>query len=274
MEKKNIKKNEKKGLLRKKKTSSEYYIVERFSVLRDYIVNKPKAILFIVADQKKTKELEELTKNLRVDICDDSSWQSHKSAHFFPSEASPPQVSVWALVRVVPLLEGDFSFKLSKKSPRLVLALDHIKDPRNLGAIVRSAAFFGVTDLLTPKDRQVLLTPSSVATAQGGFSSVDLVIVTNLVRTIKEFKKRGYWVIGADVNGEALSEKTMPDFDKVLLVLGSEDLGLSALVKKNCDLLLSIKSYAQSLNSLNVSVAAGIFMNYFSSYTEKNNSKS
>ncbi|MBC62624.1 MAG: hypothetical protein CMP11_09250, partial [Zetaproteobacteria bacterium] len=61
---------------------------------------------------------------------------------------------------------------------------------------------------------------------------------------------------------------------KVLLVLGSEDLGLSALVKKNCDLLLSIKSYAQSLNSLNVSVAAGIFMNYFSSYTEKNNSKS
>ena len=78
-----------------------------------------------------------------------------------------------------------------------VLALDHVTDPRNLGAIVRTAAYYGIKYIILPKDRQVLLTPASVGTAQGGFALTNLVVVTNLARFLGVLKSKNYWVIGA-----------------------------------------------------------------------------
>jgi 23S rRNA (guanosine2251-2'-O)-methyltransferase len=154
--------------------------------------------------------------------------------------------------------------KREPRSPEIVLALDHITDPRNLGAIVRSAAFFGVTEVIVPERRQVLLTQASVGTAQGGFALADLVCVVNLGRAIDELKERGFWAIGADMNGEPFTKLTR-EYQKTILVLGAEDTGISDGVRKKCDRIASIPGRDPGLESLNVSVAAGVMLAAFAS---------
>ena len=152
----------------------------------------------------------------------------------------------------------EFSHKLKKKNLNRLMILDQVTDTRNLGAIIRSAAFFGCQAVLVMKRRQTLLTQAAVSTAQGGFAHVDFVAVTNLSRLIRDLKEHEFWIIGADVNGEDIAS-IRRDFEKIVLVLGAEDTGISENVRKHCDLLAKIPSKS-GLDSLNVSVAAGIFL--------------
>ena len=172
--------------------------------------------------------------------------------------------AIWAAVDVQTYAETDL-FRQKRPEKDLIVALDHIQDPRNLGAIVRSSAFFGIKNVLVPKDRQVLLTKSSVITAQGGFALTDLVVVTNLVRTLQSLKEQGYWVVGTKVS-QAQDMQKATRFDKTVLVLGSEEKGISSLVEKVCDLNLSIPSPGKTLDSLNISVAAGIFIQHLAQF--------
>lgn len=174
----------------------------------------------------------------------------------------PPEAPVWADVSLTPLGEKDLMARVASRAKDLIVALDHITDPRNLGAVVRSAAFFGVRDVVVPERRQVLLTRASVATAQGGFALVDLSVVVNLGRALEELKERGYWIIGADMDGEAISS-LVGVYDKVVLVLGAEDKGMSREVRKKCDRVVSIAGIRDTIESLNVSVAGGILLHAF-----------
>ncbi len=144
----------------------------------------------------------------------------------------------------------------------LIVATDQITDARNFGAIVRSCAFFGIKEILIQNRRQVGITPASVGTAQGGFALTDVVSVTNLGRTIEDLKELGYWVIGADMKGET-PEKIAGFYEKSVLVLGSEDSGISRLVAEKCDRMVAIGGAPQAVESLNVSVAAGILLHRF-----------
>lgn len=155
----------------------------------------------------------------------------------------------------------DWLARLPKTKESVILALDHVQDPRNMGAIFRSAGFFGVRSVLVPERRQVLLTQASVATAQGGFAVSDLVCAVNLPRALRELKDLGYWIIGATMDGEPLA-KVAGVYDKVVVVLGAEESGISRIVLELCDRKVSIKGAGQ-LDSLNVSVAAGIVLNAF-----------
>jgi len=157
----------------------------------------------------------------------------------------------------------DRAEEFRKRQKDFLLMIDHITDPRNLGAIVRSAAYFGVREIIVPDRRQVLLTHSSVATAQGGFALTDLVVVTNVSRAIEELKEIGYWTVGAEVGGEA-PEKIRGFYDKTILLLGAEDTGISQLVRKACDRFVGISGAEQRVESLNVSVAAGILLSQLS----------
>lgn len=149
--------------------------------------------------------------------------------------------------------------RIKSRKRDVILALDHVTDPRNLGAIVRSAAFFGVKEVIVPERRQVLLTQASVNTAQGGFALCDLVITVNLNRSLTALKEDGYWIIGAAMNGEGFRSLSN-EYEKVVLVLGAEDTGLSKQVTDTCDRLAAIPGWDGGLDSLNVSVAAGIFL--------------
>lgn len=156
----------------------------------------------------------------------------------------------------------DYSYKslenvLSKK-PNFIVLLDHIEDPHNLGAIIRTCEAAGVDAIIIPKDRQVQVNATVMKTSVGTINNVDIVQVTNISNTIRELKKEGFWIVGTTLNNSV--DYRSVDYDmKTCLIIGNEGSGMSNLVQKNCDYLVKIPMYGVT-NSLNASVAAGIMI--------------
>lgn len=147
--------------------------------------------------------------------------------------------------------------QLLKEVPFL-LVLDGIEDPHNLGSILRTADAAGVHGVIIPKRRAVGLTATVAKTSAGAAEHVPVVRVTNLVRTLQELKKNGYWVTGAEAGGDQLY--TDIDFTvPTALVIGSEGRGVRRLVRENCDYLVHLPMKG-AINSLNASVAAALLM--------------
>ena len=138
-----------------------------------------------------------------------------------------------------------------------LLILDHLEDPHNLGAIIRSAEAAGVTGIILPKDRSVSVTDTVIKTSAGAINNVKIVKVTNLVDTIKKLQKENFFIYVADMEGCDLRETTFAD--KKVLVIGNEGKGISPIIEKNCDEIISIPMKGQ-VNSLNASVAAAILI--------------
>ena len=138
----------------------------------------------------------------------------------------------------------------------LLLLLDEVQDPHNLGACLRNADALGADAVVIPKDRSVGLTPAVMKVASGAADTVPLVTVTNLARTIDELKARDVWIIGADA-GASESLFSVPLDGPIAWVLGAEGRGLRRLTRDKCDRLVRIPQFG-SVSSLNVSVAAGI----------------
>lgn len=140
-----------------------------------------------------------------------------------------------------------------------LLILDEIEDPHNLGSILRTADCTGVHGVIIPKRRSVGLTATVSKTSAGAVEYVPVARVTNLAQTMEQLKERGIWLVGTDVSAtQDLYETdlfTMP----LALVIGNESKGMGRLVKQTCDALLKLPM-AGRINSLNASVAAGIFM--------------
>jgi 23S rRNA (guanosine2251-2'-O)-methyltransferase len=144
------------------------------------------------------------------------------------------------------------------EGPPLLLLLDGVTDPRNLGACLRVADGAGVHGVIAPKDHACPLNDAAIQTASGAADSVPYVMVTNLARTIDELQERRITVIGtADGAPQTLYEADVPA--AVAWVLGAEGVGLRRLTRERCDLLVSIPM-AGEVSSLNVSVAAGIVL--------------
>ncbi len=138
----------------------------------------------------------------------------------------------------------------------LVLALDGVTDPHNLGAILRTADAAGVHLVIAPKDHAVGLNATVARVASGAADTVPYLMVTNLVRSLRELQERGLWVIGTDDQAEA--DLYGADWRQPLvLVLGAEGHGMRRLVRETCDQLVRIPM-AGAVESLNVSVAAGV----------------
>jgi 23S rRNA (guanosine2251-2'-O)-methyltransferase len=157
-----------------------------------------------------------------------------------------------------PWSEDDLVSALNDVKSPLVLALDGVQDPHNLGACLRSADACGALAVIVPKDRAANLSPVVRKVAAGAAESVPLVTVTNLVRTLKLLKEAELWVTGAD----AEAPKTAAEVDftgGTVLVMGAEGAGLRQLTRQNCDHLVRLPQLG-SVESLNVSVAAGMLL--------------
>lgn len=142
------------------------------------------------------------------------------------------------------------------EGPPLLLVLDGVQDPHNLGACLRVADALGVHAVIAPRDRAVGITPTVERVACGAAQTVNYLTVTNLARTLRELKEQGIWVFGADAGGEETlydTDLTMP----LAWVLGAEGEGLRRLTREHCDKLVQIPM-SGSVASLNISVAAGI----------------
>lgn len=139
-----------------------------------------------------------------------------------------------------------------------IVILDHLEDPHNFGAIIRTCEAAGVDYILIPKNRSVRVNSTVMKTSVGALDNVKIVEVTNINATIKTLKKLGIWIVGTDMENSILYNKidyTVP----IALIIGSEGFGISNLVSKNCDFIASIPMYGK-INSLNASVAAGIMI--------------
>jgi 23S rRNA (guanosine2251-2'-O)-methyltransferase len=139
--------------------------------------------------------------------------------------------------------------------PALLLVLDGITDPHNLGACLRSADAFGADAVIVPKDRAVGVNATVAKAASGAADTVPVVTVTNLARALRQMKERGLWILGAAAGGESLFDAELSG--PIAWVLGAEGAGLRRLTRDLCDRIIGIPLLG-SVESLNVSVAAGI----------------
>lgn len=137
----------------------------------------------------------------------------------------------------------------------LLVMLDHIEDPHNFGAIIRTCEAAGVNGIVIPKDRSVSVNSTVMKVSTGALSNMKISQVTNLNNTIKYLKDNGFWIVGTDMNGTCYCDIDYKG--KTCIIIGNEGKGMSDLVSKNCDFIASIPMKGK-INSLNASVATGI----------------
>ncbi len=138
-----------------------------------------------------------------------------------------------------------------------IVVLDHLEDPHNFGAIIRTCEARGIKEIIIPKDRGVLVNDTVMKTSAGALNHVHIILVTNLHNTIEKLKDQGYFIYGAEADG--VNYQQVNYAKKRVLVIGSEGNGLSRLVKKDCDEIISIPMKGK-VNSLNASVASAILI--------------
>lgn len=141
----------------------------------------------------------------------------------------------------------------------LVVILDHIEDPQNLGAIIRTVDVLGGHGVIIPKDRAASVTPAVMKASAGAVNHVLISRVTNISSVIEELKGKGVWIVGADATAsKPVYEEDLTGLD-IALIIGSEGRGLGCKVKEKCDFLVSIPQ-SGNVSSLNASVSAGIMI--------------
>jgi len=158
----------------------------------------------------------------------------------------------------MPLVSSEEMLSLAKERDEVpfLLAVEGVQDPRNLGALIRTAAIAGVHGLILPSRRAAPLSPAAVKSSAGGVFSLPIGRVSNLNSELRALKDKGLWVVGTARDGDTplySSDLTVP----LVLVVGSEEKGISPSLRKICDLVVSIPQRG-TLNSLNLSVAGGI----------------
>ena len=137
----------------------------------------------------------------------------------------------------------------------IIVILDHLEDPHNFGAIIRTCEAAGINSIIIPKDRSVKVNATVMKTSAGTLENVDICMVSNIVNAIKTLKDNGFWIIGTDMEG---TDYRKIDYKgKIAIVIGNEGKGLSRLTEENCDFVAKIPMYG-TVNSLNASVAAAL----------------
>ena len=184
-------------------------------------------------------------KNLEIEVVkDQSKWNFH-SRHNIVGICNEKKI----------YNETNFEQILKNK----VLILDHIQDTNNFGAIVRSAAAFGFETVFIPKKRSVKITERTFTIASGGMEYIDIVLYNSIFSLLKKIKSNNYWTIGLDMSSKnKIKEINLVD-QKIALVLGSEQNGISLEIQKKLDLVAQI-DMSENIESLNASVAAAIAM--------------
>lgn len=233
-----------------------YYVAGRNSVrelLRSSNVSRAKK-MFVARGTKGAEELQRLAIKHRIPV-----EETHKSklSSLVGSDshqgvvllASPPQSENFR----------DFVERMSEEPSSLLLALDAVYDPQNLGSILRAAECFGVDGVLWSRNRGAGVTPVVTKASVGATELVNILQVSNLSQSLQKLKDAGYWIVVADgsSDSEPLTGFSFPE--KAVIVLGSEGEGVSSLLLKQADFRIQIPM-SGSIDSLNVSQAAAVFL--------------
>ena len=206
------------------------------NAVNEIISIRPSSVttLFIEDDKgKRIQELDQLAKQNNIEVVlQDSSFFQKKF-----SEMNHQSVAIICHKR----LEENENFleNLFKKKNLLLLILEHITDPHNVGACIRTAAAAGVDAIIVPKNRSCHLTPTVRKISSGGAELIPFVVVTNIVRTINKLQSEGVVIYGTDMKASKLHNEITYG-DKSALIIGSEDKGLKRLTLENCDEIIKV----------------------------------
>ena len=212
------------------------------NAIREYLKNNTKIYKAYVNKNMKDELISELkSKNISIEYID----------KFKLDKISKNNQGI--IIKV-----DDYKYKdISDIDDDIVVILDHLEDPHNLGAIIRTCEVAGIRNIIIPKDRSVSVNETVMKTSAGALNHINLIMVTNLTETMKKLKKDGFWFVGMDMSGD--NYKKIDYTGKIGLVVGSEGFGMSKLVEQNCDFIATIPMRGK-VNSLNASVAAGIII--------------
>lgn len=181
------------------------------------------------------------------------------AARYADEEQMPLHQGIMALLPAIEYVEIEDILDAAKEAghPPFVLILDSIQDPHNFGAILRSAEAVGVDGIIIPKRRAVSVTGTVAKASAGAVLYSRIARVANLSQAVETLKKAGVWIAGAEMDGDEMEKAPLEG--AIALIVGNEGEGISPLLKKNCDFLVSIPMQGQ-LNSLNASIAAAVLM--------------
>lgn len=202
--------------------------------------------------QKGLKELFDIKKeaiNKKIVVVDSDKYKLDKLAENKPHQGIVAAYTEYEYYDIEDILK---EARLKKEEP-LVIILDKIEDPQNLGAVIRTAECMGAHGVVIPKRNACAITDTVEKVAAGACSYVKVARVANITETIKKLKNNGLWIYGLDMDGEA----NIYDYDltgSIGIVVGNEGQGISRLVKENCDAILKIPMYGK-INSLNASAS-------------------
>lgn len=243
------------------------YIIPGFHGVREALIQgQPRILELWLAEGKKPERVREILAMAGDQDIPVSFKKSTVFSHLLPDTAHQGIVAFIEEFNYSDL-EQVIKISLGNHDRALLLVLDHITDEGNLGALIRTAAFFGVHGLIIPKDRSAGVTAAVLKRASGAWLHLPVVRVVNLGRTLDLLKKRGFWIIGA--SGESPDSVFQFDWNRNLtLILGNEQRGLSRSVKQRCHQEVSIPAQGH-VDSLNVGVAGGVILSEIIRYRNK-----
>jgi 23S rRNA (guanosine2251-2'-O)-methyltransferase len=237
-------------------------IIYGFHAVNSYLLNKDINLInnFYIVNTRDDIRVKKL-----IDLCVINNIQySLKPQKFLDEICQQNHQGVILLLKKSQVNKVNINSLINAKEKSMVIILDGITDPHNLGAILRTAECFAVDAIILPKDNSANVDNEVVAKVScGAVYNIPIIEVTNLNRTMEELKNINYWIFGT-----ALADNTLSIYDcqyngKIALVFGNEGKGMRRLVKENCDYLLKIPLLG-STQSLNVSVATGIILSHIS----------
>lgn len=235
------------------------YIYGKNTVLTRLNEGMPIEKLFLL-EQSKWSDVLDLAKKARIEVvlCNRSKLDALTSGNHQGIVAQIRDFKTYSIEEVLSSIP-------SNKTPLLVMC-DGLEDPHNLGAILRTSDAVGVDGVIIGKHRSVSLTPTVAKVSTGAIDTVKVAQVTNLNQTLKDLKKAGFWVCGAD--SEKATDYRLANLDvPLVLVVGSEGFGLSRLVKEQCDFTVKVPMTGK-VSSLNASVATAVLL--YEIYNQRN----
>ena len=225
------------------------YIYGR-NVVKEKLNTNDKINKAIISTKFKDQELINLIKNkqIKINFVDPKILDSKVDGLHQGIILEIDDIKTYTLDEILP--------NLNKKYKTLVM-LDHLEDPHNFGAIIRTSEALGIDGIIIPNDRYVKVNSTVVKTSAGAIEYIPIIKVSNLTSTIKKLKENNFWIIGTDMQGE---DYTNLDYNiNICLVIGNEGKGMSKIITDNCDFIASIPMTGK-INSLNASVSCGIVL--------------
>lgn len=219
------------------------------NVAKEKIISGEKINKIYLAEKFNDRELMDLIKKNRIKF-------NFVPNKFLDSKVDGLHQGIIMDVDDVETYDFDYIRNIKKDNPILVM-LDHLEDPHNFGAIIRTCEALGIDGIIIPNDRSVNINGTVVKTSVGAIYNMPIIRVVNLGNAIEKLKDIGYWIIGTDMVGTDYTEidYNMP----ICLVIGNEGKGISKLIKNNCDFMATIPM-SGNINSLNASVSCGIVL--------------